>query len=171
MKKSELKQIIKECISTMGYVDAKMEREPLSEKVVNFLMGNKEIIEEGINWTQKDDEYNGRKGGKKFKIYKGTSGYILNINGKNTTKGTLKVCKAAAEDSLKTVVTERVEEKNSWPTTQLNQLSNYDPNNNDFKIKVMNGSQQTKWFNISASHFEHLRELFKVVRSTPLSRK
>jgi hypothetical protein len=53
MKKEELKEIIKECISTMGYVDAKMEREPLSEKVINALTGKKRIVKEET--TQEPD--------------------------------------------------------------------------------------------------------------------
>jgi hypothetical protein len=53
MKKSELKGMIRECISTMGYVDAKMEREPLSEKVINALTGKKRIVKEET--TQEPD--------------------------------------------------------------------------------------------------------------------
>jgi hypothetical protein len=53
MKKSELKEMIRECISTMGYVDAKMEREPLSEKVINALTGKKRIVKEET--TQEPD--------------------------------------------------------------------------------------------------------------------
>jgi len=46
MKKSELKQLIKEQVMSMGYVDASMAAGPLSDRVVNSLVGNRKIVKE-----------------------------------------------------------------------------------------------------------------------------
>jgi len=58
MKKTELKQLIKETISSMGYVDAKMERPELSEDAVNYLMGGKKMVKEveELNKTYSHEE-------------------------------------------------------------------------------------------------------------------
>jgi len=43
----------------------------------------------------------------------------------------------------------------------LDSLSRYDPDGNDFKMKITNGSKGTKWINITDSQFEKLRNIFK----------
>ncbi len=60
------------------------------------------VLAESIKWTKKDDDLIGKVNKTKFVIYKGdTKDYILQVNGKNKTKGTITICKAAAEDVVK----------------------------------------------------------------------
>jgi len=67
MKKQELKQLIKETISSMGYVDAKMEREPLSDKAVSFLMGTKKKLVKEESASKRIDGLIKQSDLKKFK--------------------------------------------------------------------------------------------------------
>ena len=61
---------------------------------------NESALNESLTWSTDGDAHSA-KGKNKYKISKNTSGFVLAVNGKATTRGTLKVCKGAAEDAEK----------------------------------------------------------------------
>lgn len=71
---------------------------------------NEQLIIEGLTWRLVNDDYVAKNKKTTYRIYKSSSGYILNVNGKNTAKGTLHVCKAAAEDHKKSLLEQLVNE-------------------------------------------------------------
>lgn len=88
--------------STIGKInDHKNAASKLSDKEYDEEeLGGQE--ESKINWSKNaDGDYESTVNGKKFLIYKGTSGFILNVDGKNKIKGSLAVCKAGASDIVK----------------------------------------------------------------------
>ena len=89
MKKTELVQIIKEVLQ--------------ENKIIGDLV-----------WKKNGEDLESIREGNRYLIYPGTSGFILQANGKNVCKGTLATCKAFANDHFKKdIETECINESHS----------------------------------------------------------